>query len=66
MKRLEKFLVCKDCLTLEIIDVECRCVWDKKYPTIELEFEVCGCCDNISSSPANSEFNEKQFDLEKQ
>ena len=55
-----KEIVCADCESLEIIYRDCRCVWDKKYPTIELEFAKCDHCGHTDTQPIDSEFNDKQ------
>lgn len=62
--RLEKFTVCKVCLSIDVSDADCICVYSSNYPTIELEFEVCACCGRPTSpgSPADSEFNNKQLE----
>lgn len=60
-KILEKLSVCRECLSPDIIYAECVCVTERRYPTIELEFEVCKCCGNMSSQPADTEFNAKQL-----
>ena len=56
-----KLYVCTDCQSPGIRDVNCRCVWDNKYPTMELEFELCDCCNHMSDTPADTEFNRIQF-----
>lgn len=61
MKTLIKEKVCASCLSNDIVDINCRCTYDKKYPIIELEFEKCECCGHISAFPANTEFNNKQL-----
>ncbi len=62
--RLEKHNVCADCYSVGISYSECICTYNNKYPTIELEFEVCSCCGNLvdDGNPADSEFNRKQFE----
>jgi hypothetical protein len=62
--KLIKFSVCIDCFGIGIIDSECRCVTGNNFPTIQLEFEVCSCCENIieDGNPADTEFNRKQFE----
>jgi len=60
--RLEKHTVCISCRSIGILDIDCICVHSHRYPTIELEFEVCDCCGNPKSDqPADTEFNEKQL-----
>lgn len=61
-KSLQKIKVCRDCLSPGIIYPECICVYDRNYATIELEFEVCNCCGNMNSHPADTEFNKKQLE----
>ena len=61
MKTIKKE-VCPDCLSDEIIDIDCRCTY-MKYEPIELEFEYCECCNRSDSEPANTEFNEKQLEM---
>lgn len=60
MKKLIKLKVCSDCQSPDILYRDCRCLYDKNYPVIELEFEQCECCLNISSRPADTEFNKNQ------
>ena len=55
-----KHRVCAGCESLEILYVDCRCVWDKNYPTMELEFERCDCCGREDSRALDSEFNIQQ------
>lgn len=66
--RLEKHKVCVNCLSVGIKYHDCICTYQNNYPVIELEFEVCDCCGNLVSdgSPAETEFNEKQFSQYKQ
>jgi hypothetical protein len=52
--------VCASCHSLDIVDKDCVCVWENKYPTVELEFEQCDHCGNISDEPADTEFNRQQ------
>jgi hypothetical protein len=61
--RLEKHEVCVDCYSLGISYNDCVCTYQKNYPTIELEFEVCGCCGNVveDGSPADTQFNRDQL-----
>lgn len=61
-KRLEKYRVCDQCLSIGIIYNDCVCAYDK-YKTIELEFEVCSCCNKVidDGQPAETEFNKKQL-----
>lgn len=61
--RLEKHNVCIDCYSVGITYTDCICQYGK-FPTIELEFEVCECCGNLikDGNPADSEFNTKQFE----
>lgn len=56
-----KIKVCASCLSTDIVDKNCICVWEKKYPTVELEFEQCDCCGNVSQFPIDNEFNYKQL-----
>jgi hypothetical protein len=56
--------VCASCHSLSIVDKDCVCVWENKYPVIELEFEQCDHCGNISDEPADTEFNRKQLEEE--
>jgi hypothetical protein len=56
-----KLKVCTNCLSPNIIDAECRCVWDKHYPTIELDFEQCDHCGHTSDQPADTAFNDEQL-----
>jgi len=60
--RLEKHIVCTSCLSVGIIDKDCVCSY-ALYDSIELEFEVCECCDNLISDgdPADTEFNKEQL-----
>lgn len=63
--RLEKYTVCRSCLSIRIFDVDCVCVYSRNYETIELEFEVCTCCNRaLDNQPAVSLFNEQQFKKE--
>ena len=59
---LQKFNVCSDCHSLGITYTDCSCS-NGNYSTIELEFEVCNCCNNVieDGSPADTKFNEKQI-----
>ena len=61
--RLEKFDVCKDCYSIGILHADCICAYSN-YKTIELEFEVCNCCNNPieDGNPADTEFNRKQLE----
>ena len=45
--------------------MNCRCA-DSNYQTVELEFEVCECCNNLidDGHPADTEFNKKQLENE--
>lgn len=60
---LQKFIVCTSCLSVGITDNNCICSYSHKYPTIELEFEVCECCGHLieDGSPADTLFNNQQF-----
>lgn len=60
--RLEKFKVCIDCHAVGMIHGDCVCSYGK-YETIELEFEVCKCCNNITQDgyPADTKFNRIQL-----
>lgn len=64
MNRLEKHEVCTDCLSVGVSFTDCICTYNRNYETIELEFEVCDCCGNLvnDGQPAETEFNEKQFE----
>ena len=53
--------VCASCQSLSIVDKNCICVWENKYPTIELEFEMCDHCGHVSEEPADTEFNRIQL-----
>ena len=61
--RLEKYKVCDQCFSVGMIYADCICSYSK-YKTIELEFEVCNCCDRIinDGEPADTEFNTKQIE----
>ena len=61
--RLEKFDVCKGCYSVGMTHADCICSYSE-YETIELEFEVCNCCDNLiaDGNPADTEFNRKQLE----
>jgi len=61
--KLEKHLVCASCLTVGITDPNCVCCYMNNYETIELEYEVCECCNRLISDgePADTEFNTEQF-----
>ena len=61
---LQKFKVCQDCWSVGITDNQCICTYEKNYPTIELEFEVCKCCNHLinEGNPAETEFNKKQLE----
>lgn len=61
---ITKIIVCKDCLSPNIVDKNCICVWERNYPTIELEFEQCECCGHLSIYPIDNEFNKAQLDKE--
>lgn len=58
----DKYEVCADCHSAEIIYSECVCVTEKRYPTIELEFDICRCCGHTSTLPNDSEFNDQQYE----
>jgi hypothetical protein len=60
--KLEKFKVCSQCYCVGIIHTDCICSYGK-YKSIELEFEVCVCCDNLIEDgvPADSEFNKQKL-----
>lgn len=62
--RLEKHTVCTSCYAVGIEHADCVCTYQKDYPTVELEFEVCECCGQLISdgSPADTEFNDAQMD----
>ena len=59
MMSLVKHRVCVDCLSLDIVNADCRCVYSRDYETIELEFEVCSCCGNTNAHPADTDFNKQ-------
>ena len=61
--KLKKYKVCSSCWSVGILDKDCICAYQRGYKTVELEFEVCECCDNLISdgNPAETEFNEKQL-----
>ena len=57
---LQKFIVCTSCFSPDISDPNCVCCPTNTYETIELEFEVCKCCGNLTDgNPADTEFNEQ-------
>jgi len=60
---IEKFTVCAMCLSVGVVDLDCICVHQKDYDTVELEFEVCECCNNLicDGQPAETDFNKKQL-----
>lgn len=60
---LEKHHVCVICWSVNITDTNCICAHSSNYPTVELEFEVCGCCGSIISDgqPEDTEFNKSQL-----
>ena len=64
MKKLERIKVCKKCLSPGITDPDCICCYTNGFPTIELEFEICECCDRMDDEPADTEFNNKQLQNE--
>jgi len=53
--------VCARCHSNEIVDMNCICTYQRQYEVIELEFEVCTCCNRSDTYPADSEFNRKQL-----
>lgn len=59
---LKKYKVCDQCFGVGVTDRDCICTYGK-YKTIELEFEVCGCCNRIitDGSPTDTEFNTQQL-----
>ncbi len=58
----QKFNVCTECFSVEPSDFECICCYSNEYETIELEFEVCNCCNKlIDNSPAETDFNKNQM-----
>lgn len=65
--RLEKFIVCDSCYSVNIINTSCVCCYGK-HKTILLEFEVCECCGNLieDGRPANTIFNENQIKKERE
>jgi hypothetical protein len=62
MKMLVRETVCASCLSPHIIDKDCVCTYMRGYPVVELEFEKCACCDNVSYYPAETEFNNQQYE----
>ena len=60
--QLQKIEVCDQCYSAGILDPNCICAYGK-YKRIELEFEVCGCCDTLidDGSPAETLFNTEQI-----
>ena len=60
-KKLIRETVCSSCCSSAIVDADCICVYRNTYPVIELEFEQCSCCGHIDSHPANTDFNNLQF-----
>lgn len=62
--RLEKHIVCAHCFGVGSIYPDCVCCYQNGYKTIELEFEVCPCCNNLVSdgTPADTEFNKNQIE----
>jgi hypothetical protein len=67
MTRLEKLKVCDQCWSVGMTDPYCVCA-NGNYTTIELEFEVCACCGNLTEdgSPAETPFNEEQLKKQKE
>ena len=61
MMGLIRIHVCTECLSPAILYKDCRCVWDKHYPTVELEFEQCECCGHVAEQPAETAFNDIQL-----
>ncbi len=63
--KLVKHKVCEDCYSIGITYKDCVCTYMKNYPIIELEFEECECCGNITNDghPGETEFNIKQWEL---
>jgi len=61
--RIERHRVCSSCWSVTATDPECVCCYSNRYDTIELDFEVCGCCNNLveDGTPAETEFNDKQL-----
>lgn len=59
--KIEKFKVCKDCLSIGITDSNCVCTYQNGYKTVELEFEICGCCGEVSFEPIDNFFNYQQL-----
>lgn len=61
MVKLEKIEVCAECFSYGINYLDCVCTYQKNYPTVLLEFEVCTCCGHIISdgTPADTEYNNK-------
>lgn len=60
--KLVKMRACVDCLTFAIRDPDCVCCYANVYKTVELEFEECECCGNISEEYADTEFNHSQLE----
>jgi hypothetical protein len=61
--RIEKHIVCANCESVGITDNDCICTYQNKYPTVELEFEVCNCCGNLlnDGQRADTPFNDEQL-----
>lgn len=61
--KLVRERVCVNCLSVEITDPNCVCTYDKNFEDVELEFEVCACCNKVLSdgAPADTEFNKEQL-----
>lgn len=60
--KLKKFDVCDRCYSVGILDPNCNCSFTN-FHTINLEFEVCGCCGNVvtDGQPADTEYNITQI-----
>jgi len=56
-KTYDKEKVYTLCLSPTITDVDCVCVYHRNYPTVEIEFEHCNCCEHTSDNYADTEFN---------
>lgn len=61
--RIEKIEVCNQCFSETIESVNCQCVTNKVYPTVELEFTICSCCGSTvgNGEPCATEFNIRQL-----
>lgn len=60
---IQKHTVCDSCYSLGIRDNNCVCVESNRYSTIELEFKHCNVCNQTIDDPIDSEFNDKQLNI---